>query len=74
MLKILESKDPLQTTGAVICFPGRNCLIPWFPSLHRLGAIAVLLKRELSLHYSMSDVWQSVALPGPTVFIWPSHL
>lgn len=68
MLKILKSKDPLQTTGAIICIPGTNCLIPWFPPPHWWGTIAVLLKRELPLHYSMSDVWQSAAPPGPTVF------
>lgn len=31
ILKILKLKDSLQTTGAIICFPGTNCLIPWFP-------------------------------------------
>lgn len=74
MLKILKLRDPLQITGATICFPGTNCLMPWFPSPHWLGAIAALLKRELSLHYSMSDVWQSAAPPGPYSRAAPSHL
>lgn len=46
LLKILELKDPLQTTGARTCFPDTNCLIPWFPSPHWLKTIPFFLKES----------------------------
>lgn len=45
-LKILNLKDPLQTTGARTCLTDTNCLMPRFSSPHWQKTIAFLLKES----------------------------